>query len=91
MIGAILLSTCARVAANHQEAAPTVTEMDAIRVIGERPGPRMWRLTNGDNTLCILGTLSPLPEGMTWRSQEAEQIIAEAGEVLAPGYARAEV
>lgn len=92
VIGAILLASCARVAAaSPQEAAPDVTEMDTITVVGERPGPRMWRLTNGDNTLWILGTLSPLPEGMTWRSQEAEQVIAEADEVLAPGSARAEV
>lgn len=59
--------------------------------MGERPGPRMWRVTNRDNTLWILGTLTPLPEGMTWRSQEAAQVIAEAGEILAPGSARADV
>lgn len=92
VIGAILLASCVRVAAaTPQEAAPGVTEMDAITVVGERPGPRMWRLTNGTNTLWILGTLSPLPEGMTWRSQEAEQVITEADEILAPGYSRAEV
>lgn len=51
----------------------------------------MWRVTNGDNTLWIMGTLTPLPEGMTWRSQEAEQVIAEADEILAPGSAKAEV
>ena len=92
VISAVLLLSCARMAtASPQEAAPVVTEMDAITVVGERPGPRMWRLTNGDNTLWILGTLTPLPEGMTWRSQEAEQVIAEADEVLAPGSARADV
>lgn len=59
--------------------------------MGERPGPRMWRVTNRGNTLWILGTLTPLPEGLAWRSQEAEQVIAEADEILAPGSARAEV
>lgn len=92
VMGAILLGSCAgTAAASPQEVVPAVTEMDAITVIGERPGPRMWRLTNGDNTLWILGTLTPLPLGMTWRSHEAEQVIAEADEVLAPGSARAEV
>ena len=92
VIGAILLASCARVAAaSPQEAAPDVTEMDTVTVVGERPGPKLWRLTNGDNTLWILGTLTPLPKGMTWRSQEAEQVIAEADEVLAPGSATAEV
>lgn len=92
VIGAILLACCVRVAAaTTQDVVPDVTEMNAITVVGERPGPRMWRLTNGNNTLWILGTISPLPKGMTWVSREAEQIIAEADEILAPGYSRAEV
>lgn len=77
--------------ASPQEKAPGITELDAVTVSGERPGPRMWRLTNGDNTLWLLGTLAPLPEGMIWRSQEVEQVIAEADEILAPSFARAEV
>jgi len=92
LIGAIALTSCAGLAgASPQEAIAGVTEMDAITVVGDRPGPRMWRLTHGDNTLWILGTLTPLPEGMTWRSKEAEQVIAEADEILAPGSARADV
>jgi len=91
-MGAILLASSARLAAaSPQEATAGVTEMDAITVLGERPGPRMWRLTHGENTLWILGTLTPLPEQMTWRSREAEQVIAAADEVLAPGSARADV
>jgi hypothetical protein len=92
MGGTILLASWAGLAAaSPQEAALGVKDMDAITVAGERPGPRMWRLTNGDNTLWILGTITPLPEGMTWRSQEAEHVIAEAEEILAPGSAKAEV
>ena len=92
LIGAILLVSCARMAeASPQDATPRVTEMDAVTVAGERPGPRMWRVTNGDNTLWILGTLTPLPKGMTWRSREVEQVIAEADEILAPGFAGAEI
>ena len=92
LIGAILLVSCARMAeASPQDATPRVTEMDAVTVAGERPGPRMWRVTDGDNTLWILGTLTPLPKGMTWRSREVEQVIAEADEILAPGFAGAEI
>ena len=51
-------------------------------VKGEQPGPRLWRVTRGEHTLWILGTLAPLPKDMTWQSSEVDQIIAESGAVL---------
>jgi uncharacterized protein YbaP (TraB family) len=59
-------------------------ELDEILVVGERPGPRLWKVTWQDHVLWILGTLGPLPKQMTWRSHQVEAVIAESAEVLGP-------
>src|SRR3546814_956678 len=52
-------------------AAPTpddIVDMDAVVVSGVLPGPRMWRVSKGDNDHYILGTLSPLPKRIDRKS-----------------------
>jgi hypothetical protein len=53
-----------------------------VTVVAERPGPRLWRVINGDHTVWILGTQTPVPQNMRWRSAEVERAIAGADEVL---------
>lgn len=64
----------APVAATSAELAPA----EEFVVTGEREGPRVWRVINGENELVIFGELSPLPKGVTWRSQTIETLIADA-------------
>ena len=42
----------------------------------------MWRVTKGDLTLWILGTITPLPRKMTWQSDSVESLLHETQEVL---------
>jgi len=65
--------------------------MPEVLISGERPGPGMWRVTNGSHTLWILATLVPLPSRMTWRSHEVETRIANSQVVLAPPEIMADV
>jgi hypothetical protein len=67
------------------------TTLRTVLVQGHQPGPGLWRVSKGDHTLWILGTLGPLPAGMTWRSGEVEATIAASQEVLGPGRATAEI
>jgi uncharacterized protein YbaP (TraB family) len=53
-----------------------------ISVVGERPGPGLWRVVNGDRTLYILGTLRPLPKKMVWKSREVEEVVARSQLVI---------
>lgn len=53
-----------------------------VTVTAERPGPRLWRISNGDHAVWILGTQTPVPRDMRWRSAEVERVIAGANEVL---------
>lgn len=56
--------------------------VEEVLVTGEHPGPGLWKVSSGEHSLWILGTHSPLPQGMTWRSQEVESIIAEAQQII---------
>jgi hypothetical protein len=73
-IGWSLLVCCA-LAVNHSvnAGAPAAAEpaaaeprLEEILVVGEQPGPAMWRVTKGDHTLLIFATLEPLPKDMVW-------------------------
>jgi uncharacterized protein YbaP (TraB family) len=78
-------------AANAQapEVTPEQTEvldskavLEEVLVSGEQPGPGLWKVTKGGNTLWVLGTYGPLPEKMTWRSSEVESVITESQRVV---------
>jgi uncharacterized protein YbaP (TraB family) len=80
----LLIFTILAGAAAHAFTDAAPAELDEVLVTGEQPGPGMWRVSNGDHDLWILGTLSPLPKKMTWRSRKAEGIISKSQEVIAP-------
>jgi uncharacterized protein YbaP (TraB family) len=56
--------------------------IDEVVVSGEQPGPGLWKVSKGDHVLWILGTLSPLPKRMMWRSGGVEKIIAQSQEII---------
>jgi uncharacterized protein YbaP (TraB family) len=53
-----------------------------VEVTGERPGPRLWRVSRGDHVVWLLGTLDPLPRKMIWRSKEVESVLGEVQAVI---------
>src|SRR4051812_3098617 len=58
-------------------AAATATDEappEEVVVEGKHEGPRMWRVTKGDHTLWILGTITPLPRKMEWQSDSVETL-----------------
>ena len=57
-----------------------------ILIVGQRPGPGLWKVSKDDHVLWIFGTYSPLPIKMAWRSQQVETVLAQSQEILgAPG------
>ena len=77
---AFCLLAVASVASAQQQPSPI--ELDAIAVTGTQPGPGLWKVSNADHVLWILGTSSPLPRDIDWRSREIEARIGESQEVL---------
>ena len=78
-----LLAASAAGAQNGSE-NPAAAELPTVVVSGEQPGPGLWKVSSGDHVLWILGTLSPLPKDMRWKSREVEGVIAGAQAILDP-------
>ena len=53
-----------------------------IVVPGKQPGPPLWRVRHGDNTLYIFAWLSPIPDNIFWESDRVEQVIADSQEYI---------
>jgi len=67
-----------------QQAQENESKDEQILVVGQRPGPGLWKVSKGDNVLWIFGSYSPLPKKMEWRSHEVEKIISQSQEFLTP-------
>lgn len=61
-----------------------VLELDTMVVTGVQPGPGLWKVSKGDHGLWVLGTLSPLPRGISWKADEVESLLEQADQVLGP-------
>lgn len=81
---ALVLVCCGSVAA-QAPTQPAPEELDTVLVLGEQPGPGLWKVSKDDNVMWVLGTYGPLPQGVTWRSTQVEARIAESQQVLFPG------
>ncbi|HEY2417189.1 MAG TPA: TraB/GumN family protein [Steroidobacteraceae bacterium] len=64
---------------------PAIDQLQEVQVIGERPGPRLWKVTRGDHVLWVLGTLNHVPRKMIWRSSEVEAALSQSQQVLPSG------
>jgi uncharacterized protein YbaP (TraB family) len=80
MAASLIVACLWSVAGEAARSPPDV--MDEVVVSGERPGPGLWHVHRGAANLWILGSVSPLPKDMTWRSRQLEQILAGTNEVL---------
>lgn len=78
----VMCLACCALAAAWAAEPPAVLE-DVV-VVGERTGPGMWRVHHGGADVWILGSLSPLPKGITWRSKELERVLDGTRQVLVP-------
>jgi TraB/PrgY/gumN family len=65
-------------------AAP-LEELETVVVLGEQPGPGLWKVSKGDHVMWILASHWPLPKGMKWRSTQVEARVAASQQVLYAG------
>jgi uncharacterized protein YbaP (TraB family) len=83
LMAASLLTAASTSLPSRADQAPSQL-MDELTVTGERTGPGMWHVQRGASQLWILGSLSPLPKGITWRSTQVEQVLNSTSQVLVP-------
>lgn len=66
-------------------------DIEEVLVIGEQPGPGLWRVYKGDHVLHVLGTISPIPKNMQWQSKQVEAVLAESQEFITPPSVKMEI
>ena len=79
---ACALSCTAFVEAAAAATDPPDPDVAEVEVSGERPGPNLWRVSNGEHVVWLMGTLDPLPKGITWRSKEIETVLGEVKQLV---------
>ena len=78
-------SPAAPAAAAPAAAAPgSPDQLQELVVTGERTGPGLWHVHKGAAHVWILGSISPLPRDITWRSTQVERLLASTNQVLVP-------
>src|ERR1700692_4338793 len=81
LIAASLLTGCLlSIACRADQVPPPV--MDELVVTGERTGPGMWHVHRGAAEVWILGSMSPLPKGITWRATQVDKVLGGTSQVL---------
>ncbi len=88
----LLLMACCQTGPVHaqsslpgdQPAADAITDMAPVLVSGVQPGPGLWKVSQGDHVMWVLGTVSPLPQHVQWKATEVEAVIAASQQVLGP-------
>jgi uncharacterized protein YbaP (TraB family) len=79
-MAASLLAGCFAAAACRADQLPPA--LDEIVVTAERAGPGMWHVHRGAANVWILGSISPLPRDITWRSKQVESVLESTSQVL---------
>lgn len=73
------------------DALPIADEIDEVLVVGEQPGPGLWRVYKGDHLLYVLGSISPISKNMQWNSKKVAEAVAESQEFITAPDVRLEV
>ncbi len=69
--------------AKSAEPAPIVT-LQTVMVTGVQPGPGLWKVSNGESIVWILGSISPLPKRLEWEPRYVEDALISSQQILAP-------
>ncbi len=70
------------------QTAPAADEIDEVLIIGEQPGPSLWKVYKDDHVLWVLGSFGPLPKKLQWRSRQAENALIGSQELLLYPFAK---
>jgi hypothetical protein len=58
------------------------TGLEVVLVLGEQPGPGLWKVSAGEHVMWILGEISPYPRKAKWRSRQFERLMGNSQELL---------
>jgi hypothetical protein len=82
----IALLLCSGMAAAAEDVNDTAetdeSGLAVVLVMGEQPGPGLWKVSYRDHVMWILGEVSPIPRKVTWRSQKFDKLLRGSQELL---------
>ena len=58
--------------------------IEEVIVNGRRPGPPLWRLENGENTLWVFAVVDTIPKSLEWDSSGIEHVLSESQQYFPP-------
>jgi uncharacterized protein YbaP (TraB family) len=70
---------------------PEANLVEALVVNAKLPGPAWWRVSDGDTTIYVLGTLAALPKGLAWDTSVLDRRLDGAFALIMPPVGRAGV
>ena len=85
---ALLLAAFAAVPAaiaqenDESQPAPVDVVKEEIQVVGDLPGPPLWKVTKDDHVLWILGTPKLVPDDLLWHPDSVDHALADSSEYL---------
>ena len=75
------LAATARAQSSLPGEPPHTEPLESVLVVGEQPGPGLWKVSKDGNVLWLLATVGPLPDKLAWRSRQVEAVFTEAPEL----------
>jgi hypothetical protein len=87
VLGLALLLLSRLASASETDPDPTTADtdesgMEVVLVLGQQPGPGLWKVTSGDHVMWILGEISPYPRKVKWTSKRFERLLGNSQELL---------
>lgn len=70
---------------------PEANLVEELVVNAKLPGPAWWRISDGDTTIYMLGTLASLPKGSSWDTSVLDRRLQGAFALILPPQGRAGV
>ncbi len=67
---------------DEPQPAPVDVVEEEIQVVGDLPGPPLWKVTKDDHVLWILGTPELVPNDLLWHPDSIEHALAHSSEYL---------
>ena len=84
LVSLIFLSCSSVQAENNTAGKSAVKTIEEVIVSGRRPGPPLWRLENGDNTLWVFAIVDTVPKSLEWDSSGIEHVLSESQQYFPP-------
>jgi len=65
-------------AGSDNTGGPNAKPLEEVIVSGRRPGPPLWRIENGENTLWVFALVDTMPRSLEWDSSSVAHVLSES-------------